>query len=40
MTKAFALNLSMKALFFHFCKGKRPPKLVRQPHEPNLYSLY
>ena len=32
MTKAFALNVSMKALFF-VCSGigKRPSKLVRQP---------
>ena len=32
MTKAFALNLSMKALFFACAiKTERPPKLVRQP---------
>ena len=39
MTKAFALNVSMKALFF-VCSGigKRPSKLVRQPRH-FIYSL-
>ncbi len=32
MTKAFALNFSMKASFFEYKNNeKRPPKLVRQP---------
>lgn len=33
MTKAFALNFSLKALFFLVCldNKKRLPKLVRQP---------
>ena len=37
MTKAFALNFSMKALFFSACVDykKRLPKLVRQPLRKN-----
>ncbi len=42
MTKAFTLNFSMKALFFHLriTHKKRLPKLVRQPLKPFTYVIF